>query len=410
MKRMIALMLALSFVCALFVTLPALAEPAPGDIIAFGSFEQDNDKKNGKEPIEWIVLEVDDGQALLVSRYVLTARPFHNSRKTVEWQKSAIRAWLNDAFMSSFSAKEKKAIVQTTVNNSASESENGKVSGGKNTKDKVFLLSYAEVARFFPKEKDRRAAYTDAAIKASLDGSVSFEERKAFLQEYTDGCYIWYLRSFKSNMFTNAAWPDTIDDDGETSMSGCTPNLIQGIRPALRLNLKTADGLYQTIRSSGASADRASSSAATMAQAEELCGIYYLKKLKSSVTAEKMITTDKQEAVMAALIYMEVERYYTEEMKSRPMAVLGKPMLDYLSDEDRPVYAGLDKNKNGLAAYPVVGDSYQIYSWNKNKICSLGKYETSEMPAILSTWKSHKEIDFWLFQGSLDGTKDSFGV
>ncbi|MBQ9257207.1 MAG: hypothetical protein IJ181_08850 [Acidaminococcaceae bacterium] len=359
-------MLTLSFVCALFVALPALAEPRTGDIISFGSFEQDNDKKNGKEPIEWIVLDVTNGKAFLVSRYVLTAREFHTSN-SVEWHKSAIRKWLNDTFLNNFSEKEQKAIVQTTVDNSASQSDGGKVSGGKDTKDKIFLLSYAEVAQYFPEKKDRRAVYSDAAIKASLDGSTSFKERKSFLQEYYDGCYVWYLRSFKSNMLASSACPDTIDSDGETGMIGCTPTLIQGIRPALVLNLKTANGLYQVVQSSGASADRAASSAVTMAEPEELCGIYYLKKIKSSVTAEKMVTNDGQEAVMAALIYMEVDRYYTEKIKTNPVAVFGKPILDYLSDDLRPVYAGLDKNKNGLAAFPVMGDMYQIYSWNKKK-------------------------------------------
>ena len=40
-----------------------------GDIIEFGSYEQDNDSSNGSEPIKWRVLEVSDGSALVVSEY-----------------------------------------------------------------------------------------------------------------------------------------------------------------------------------------------------------------------------------------------------------------------------------------------------------------------------------------------------
>lgn len=41
----------------------SLAEAKAGTIVSIGNYEQDNDFKNGKEPIEWIVLEVRDGKA-----------------------------------------------------------------------------------------------------------------------------------------------------------------------------------------------------------------------------------------------------------------------------------------------------------------------------------------------------------
>ena len=34
---------------------------AVGDIVTFGSYAQDNDRSNGTEPIEWIVLETAGG-------------------------------------------------------------------------------------------------------------------------------------------------------------------------------------------------------------------------------------------------------------------------------------------------------------------------------------------------------------
>ena len=37
-----------------------LAAAKPGDIIQFGSYEQDGNKENGTEDIEWIVLEKSD--------------------------------------------------------------------------------------------------------------------------------------------------------------------------------------------------------------------------------------------------------------------------------------------------------------------------------------------------------------
>lgn len=36
-----------------------------GDTYVFGQYEQDNDLSNGKEPIEWIVIDVVNGKALI---------------------------------------------------------------------------------------------------------------------------------------------------------------------------------------------------------------------------------------------------------------------------------------------------------------------------------------------------------
>ena len=39
------------------------ADVKVGDYIKFGAYEQDNNTSNGKEDIEWLVLEVKDGKA-----------------------------------------------------------------------------------------------------------------------------------------------------------------------------------------------------------------------------------------------------------------------------------------------------------------------------------------------------------
>ena len=49
------------------------ADVKKGDIVTFGTYEQDDLTRNGAEPIEWIVLAVEGDQALLLSRCVLRA-------------------------------------------------------------------------------------------------------------------------------------------------------------------------------------------------------------------------------------------------------------------------------------------------------------------------------------------------
>ncbi len=137
------------------------AQPAPdsktvtaviGAIIQFGHYEQDNNTGNGKEAIEWIVLDVNkNNQALLISRYGLDVKPYNNVRATdITWETCTLRSWLNDEFLqSAFSEKEQAAILTTSVDNSTSQGfYNWDTKGGKNTKDLIFLLSYAQANRY----------------------------------------------------------------------------------------------------------------------------------------------------------------------------------------------------------------------------------------------------------------------
>ena len=53
--------------------------PVIGDMITFGSYEQDNDLTNGKEPITWRVLDYNSQKriALVLSEKALDTRAFN---------------------------------------------------------------------------------------------------------------------------------------------------------------------------------------------------------------------------------------------------------------------------------------------------------------------------------------------
>ena len=48
-----------------------------GDYVTFGTYEQDNNLKNGAEAIEWQVLDKKDCKVLLLSKYALDAKPYN---------------------------------------------------------------------------------------------------------------------------------------------------------------------------------------------------------------------------------------------------------------------------------------------------------------------------------------------
>ena len=136
--------------------------PEAGDVITFGHYEQDNVTENGPEPIEWIVLEVQDGKAWLMSKYCLETVIFYPERIFIYWATSNLRPWMNNEFLNAaFSPEEQELILTTTVKN---DNPHGKRHVGDDTEDKIYLLSYDEVLHFMPELEDRIAYPTPYAI------------------------------------------------------------------------------------------------------------------------------------------------------------------------------------------------------------------------------------------------------
>ena len=135
MKKWVVMILALAVVCLAGCGsgesasgVPGASGAAPvvsaGSIVSFGRYEQDNNRVNGPEPIEWLVLEVQGNRALLLSRYILDAKPFHTDYVDIFWEQCALRTWLNTDFISTaFSEREQSAILMTHVDYSESQRE-----------------------------------------------------------------------------------------------------------------------------------------------------------------------------------------------------------------------------------------------------------------------------------------------
>ncbi len=125
-----------------------LGEANVGEMVVFGAYEQDGDTANGAEAVEWLVLEVTDGKALLLSRYGLEAMPYNETEEAMTWENCSLRKWLNGEFYeTAFSKEEKTEIVLTKLENKDNE-EYG-IEGGNDTEDKVFLLSVDEAKKYF---------------------------------------------------------------------------------------------------------------------------------------------------------------------------------------------------------------------------------------------------------------------
>lgn len=125
-----------------------------GKTVRFGSYEQDNNISNGEEEIEWLVLDIQDGQALLLSKYALDAHCYDKREsygsESVNWEESNLRKWLNNEFHNqAFNVEENQILVESLV--PYDENPYYKVDEYKqnSTFDKIFILSLSEVEKYF---------------------------------------------------------------------------------------------------------------------------------------------------------------------------------------------------------------------------------------------------------------------
>ncbi len=93
-------------------------------------------------------MDIQQNQALLISKYALDSQPFDEQEAGVSWADCSLRAWLNDSFYNSaFDMVEKEVVLLKKVDNSAKQSYAEK--GSKDTKDRLFLLSEREADSYF---------------------------------------------------------------------------------------------------------------------------------------------------------------------------------------------------------------------------------------------------------------------
>ena len=237
MKKSICVLLLLVVLCfAAWAVSEESQKVSPGDIITFGTYEQDNNLDNGPEPIEWIVLDVLDGKALLLSRYGLDSVQDNAELVEITWEECTLRAWLNNDFLNSaFSAEEKAAIPTIEVDNSDAQGySEWDTAGGNNTRDQIFLLSSRETYKYLNvtyagvRNMQSRVVPTDYAISAGAAASAK--------NKTEDGRAVgwWWLRSPGRSQRLVAI----VDNNG--SLDDVQANNRGGIvRPALWLDLES---------------------------------------------------------------------------------------------------------------------------------------------------------------------------
>lgn len=210
------------------------AKFAVGNYVSFGTYPQTK-AGNDATPIEWLVLARDGNKALLISRYGLDAQPYNKDNTSVTWETCTLRTWLNSTFYNkAFSSAEQAAILTTDVDNSKNQCYSGwNTSGGNNTQDKVFLLSYAEANKYFGVTYDNSSNTKSRVVPtayAIAQGEWTSPSNKT--ADGTDAGW-WWLRSPGYSQSRAA----DVNTDG--SLYSSSVSLDSGsVRPALWVNIE----------------------------------------------------------------------------------------------------------------------------------------------------------------------------
>ncbi len=188
--------------------------------VQFGEY----DHGHGIESIEWHVLEVENGKALVISKYGLDCKQYHSSRTAITWETCTLREWLNNEFFNAaFSADEKAMIPTVTVLADENPKYNSthpklRTDAGNVTQDKVFLLSISEVCKYLSSNNLTPCKPTRYAVK---NGARTGDQN--------NNCF-WWLRTPGCCQHSAA---DVNFGGGILELGECVDIADHAVRPAM---------------------------------------------------------------------------------------------------------------------------------------------------------------------------------
>ncbi len=186
-KQIVKCVLIFIFLLFSVIWCPSLAEQTNegitiGDHVYLGLLEQDGDSKNGKEPISWTVIDVDDNYCMLITDRIIAHKAFDDFvNLNTNWSTSTIRSWMNTyLFIDIFSELEQAMIVSVKTD------ESGEYINVYEATDRVFLLSkeqakhylFSNKARVVPSEQMDFSIEQDAYHREEWWLRTSYSETK----------------------------------------------------------------------------------------------------------------------------------------------------------------------------------------------------------------------------------------
>lgn len=208
-----------------------------GDIVQMGTYEQDGDS------------------ILIISHDVIGYQRFSDSPNCVIWEDSQIRTWLNEEFYTDAFDKETQACIKESVLENPSIA--GYVTGADesiwesrgDTTDRIFLLSWKEIERYYGHKLPKAEALLCKPSKAVLQRYEEIEQQRVrekvpFVTSVPDASegISWMLRS------TGKSQNQISIIRGDGYYSQCLADYYQGVRPAMWIDVGDENGEGQALQ------------------------------------------------------------------------------------------------------------------------------------------------------------------
>ncbi len=194
-----------------------------GNVVELGTYEQDGVRGNGKEALQWVVLDYDaeEKKALLITRYAIDCIAYKKDYSSATWENSDVRKWLNEDFMETAFNRDELKVIEESLIETPNNLKYG-TKGGNITVDKIFLLNDEEFGKYL-ESTDYAVGYTTqyARDRGVRSGPVS-------------GTGTCWLRTPGESL----VYVSTVNSSGELNSQGIYAyNYSSGVRPAMWINV-----------------------------------------------------------------------------------------------------------------------------------------------------------------------------
>ncbi len=218
-----------------------------GDLVCLGNYET-YPYNEETEPLYWRVIDKKDGKLLILCDKLIDSFSFNYNPDLVDldqvtWENCSLCEFLNNEFLDMMFTEEEKALVQTTVNENKAANEELLEQWGSfedqdgipyleqtyqfreddpDTEDKVFLLSYQEVLKYFgepTEEYDGNGGYPYTAMKANPRWKAmvtkAVDENKIGYYKFDTRCGAWMTRTLSTALNEDGPLVTYITSEGE---------------------------------------------------------------------------------------------------------------------------------------------------------------------------------------------------
>lgn len=121
----------------------SIASKKVNDSFELGRYLQNRDES--ETPIEWIIIKKEIRRVLAISKYALFVKPFNDEWVATSWATSSIRGYLNNIFLKEAFSDVEIGLLDEFYVPADKNTRYESVDQGKNSSDRVFLLSMKEV-------------------------------------------------------------------------------------------------------------------------------------------------------------------------------------------------------------------------------------------------------------------------